>query len=699
MTIKKSVIKNIADVLDFIKQYKEDEPQISSFDTETTGLQIVRDTPFLYVFGYLIKDQTIIKTWLIDIRDVESKVWHSTIYATQEMFKSSKYVVGHNIKYDLHMMSNIGYPEIYSNITDTQIIIRLSHDSLTRAEGGPPDDLTGYATRYIDKNAVNYQRKVASELSKLRREQTRLMVDELNANHPIPDDLNNRKWSKTLIEELTKDKVVGMDNLPKGIVDTINKYSREISWIEIPKEVLHEYAHMDVVYPLKIFVKQYPILIELGHEEVFKRENDLIIPLYRSERNGLPFDMKYAMEAQPRLKDFILKKRKRFEELAGQPITVSQHAAIKDVISIKYKHPISSTGKDQLEQINSPNKDLMEFIGIIGELRSLEKWYLTYLQGYIDNEHNGRIYTQFKQSGTVTGRLSSGFQQFPRRGMMEDGEDLFNPRRLIKVDATTEYDRMGYIDYSQIELRVQAIYTLFVSGGDLNLCRAFMPFQCIDSNGVEYVNGEPYEDREWHLKESPETIWHPTDVHSKTAEVAFGDEVKNDPSYYRSLGKTTNFASNYGSGVGGIMMALKSTTELASRLHRAYSEAYPGIMLYRSYVQRALVLNKTVGNLYGRQYFGTSAHKIGNYLVQGSAADIIKMKMIEVENYIKEKGYKSRILMNIHDEIQFELHKDEPNEILYEFKAIMEDIKAPVPIKADIEISYTSWDEAEELDI
>lgn len=698
MIITKRTIEKVQDIVDFVNEFKRDEVLYTAFDTETTGLNIVKDVPFLFIFGYFTKDFSEIKTWIIDVRDVTKEVWDSTMYAVKETFSRAKYVFGHNIKYDLHMLANIGYPIMFKNVSDTQIIIRLSHPSLVRDEGGPPDDLTGYVSRYIDKDASKYQRNVRQELKKLKDANRNHMLDLLKENHPVPKEYGNRKWSKSLINEMTEDTIEGTDHIPDEILKIIEDHSKEPSWINIPKQVIHEYAHMDVVYTLMIFHKQYPILKQIGHEEVFKRENDLIIPLYKAERAGLPFNKEYAKEAEPTLRNFILEKRKRLKELAGRELTVNQHGVIKEVITNKFDHHISSTNKDQLEQIISTNKDLIEFIDLIGELRSLEKWYSTYLKGYINNETDGRIHTSFKQAGTVTGRLSSGFQQFPRGGITDGEKVIFHPRRLVKVDPNSEYDRLGYIDYSQIELRVQAAYTIFISGGDVNLCRAFMPFKCISEDGIKYELKMPFEGMKWFLEEKPDEEWHPVDLHSKTAEVAFGDEVKTDPKRFRSIGKTTNFASNYGSGVGGIMRALRSTTELATKMFKAYSTAYPGIYDYRDYVRRALVLNKTVRNLYNRHYYGASAHKVGNYLVQGSAADIIKIKMIEIENYIEEKGYKSRVLMNIHDEIQFELHKDEPSSILYEFKAVMEDIDFPVPIVADIDISYTSWDEAKEME-
>ena len=189
MSIINKTITNLESIYDFIEEYKRDTPFYTSLDTETTGLNIVKDTPFLYTFGYAVMqlDSWDYKTWLLDKRDVTEEVWYSTLYAMQKLFSRSKYVVGHNIKYDLHMSHNIGFPEMFTNVTDTQIVIRLTNASLTRQEGGVPDDLTGFATRYIDKNAINYQRKVRTELTRLKREQTKKLLDTLNKEYLVPE--------------------------------------------------------------------------------------------------------------------------------------------------------------------------------------------------------------------------------------------------------------------------------------------------------------------------------------------------------------------------------------------------------------------------------------------------------------------------------------------------------------------------------
>ena len=88
-----------------------------------------------------------------------------------------------------------------------------------------------------------------------------------------------------------------------------------------------------------------------------------------------------------------------------------------------------------------------------------------------------RIYTQINQVGTVSGRVTSDFQQFPKYGINKaNGDPLFHPRKMVVT--TPGYKGIAYLDYSQVELRLQALYTILVGSPDLNLCRAYMPYKC-----------------------------------------------------------------------------------------------------------------------------------------------------------------------------------------------------------------------------
>jgi len=166
-------------------------------------------------------------------------------------------------------------------------------------------------------------------------------------------------------------------------------------------------------------------------------------------------------------------------------------------------------------------------------------------------ENTDRIYTTINQAGTVSGRVTSDFQQFPRSPIKsKTGEELFYPRKMIKITGNG-YNKIVYIDYSQIELRFQAMYTILVGHPDLNLCRAYMPYKCyrlvdnqkeeFDYNNLEHIMN--WDSGEWlHLED--DTHWEPVDVHGATATAATG--LKPGDAGFKearsNIGKRTNFA-------------------------------------------------------------------------------------------------------------------------------------------------------------
>lgn len=168
-------------------------------------------------------------------------------------------------------------------------------------------------------------------------------------------------------------------------------------------------------------------------------------------------------------------------------------------------------------------------------------------------KHSDRIYTQIKQVGTISGRVTSDFQQFPKFGITkDDGTYLFNPRDMIITSPG--YKGIAYLDYSQIELRFQAMYTILVDSPDLNLCRAYMPYKChrsFDHKSFDYENTNDlktaYTDK-W-LRDEDEIEWAPTDVHAATTHVAFPDMDIHSDEFKKlrgKVGKRVNFAKNYG---------------------------------------------------------------------------------------------------------------------------------------------------------
>lgn len=390
------------------------------------------------------------------------------------------------------------------------------------------------------------------------------------------------------------------------------------------------------------------------------------------ERAGLKLNKFYLIEVKQRFRQYLKQQRQKLVSLVGQPIKVGQHDLIKKIFKSKYNITLVKSDGDALEKLinSSTNEEAILVAKIIIELRTLEKWYSTYIIKWLEYANRtDKIYTSFNQVGAVSGRFSSDFQQFPKDTIYkDDGTELFVPRRIVKIASDEGYSKLCFIDFSAEELRFQAAYTVLIGHPDINLCRAFMPYQC------------------------DESTWEPTDLHTLTTLKAFPELSKDDPNFkhYRYIGKRANFCINYGGGIETLKNSLNIDYDTATRLYNAYKESFPGVQQYRNYVNRVLYQQNYITNLFGRRYYDASAFKCCNYLIQGSGADLLKNKLIELDNFLKP--YKSRMICMIHDEIVYEIYKGEEH-IIPQLKAIMEDFKElPIPLKSEVEITNTTWD-------
>ena len=351
------------------------------------------------------------------------------------------------------------------------------------------------------------------------------------------------------------------------------------------------------------------------------------------------------------------------------------------------------------------NPTAVEFIETLQELRTLEKWYSTYVMRFIVdfNKEDGKIYTTIFQAGTVSGRVTSDFQQFPKDAIVAvDGRELFHPRRMV-LAKDGDYDAIVYLDYSQIELRLQAFYTILVGHPDLNLCRAYSPYKCFtildDGTVLPYSYKDHWciehaYDRTWYYEEEPEKAWTPLDVHGATTKIAFDiDETHPDFHSLRYKGKRVNFAKNYGAQFSKIKeMFPEYDDEQIRKIDEAYYKAFPGVKAYHQYCYTMAMQNAYMQNLFGVRYYGASGHNLINMLVQGTGAYYLKWKIVQVTEFMKEHHMKSKLMMQIHDELQFKKHKDDDPALFFEIKRIMEDWEDTyMPIIADMEVTTTTW--------
>lgn len=698
-------------------QFKEQKQDIivAAFDTETTGLNPILDKPFLYQFGWLnIKEQTIYSFVVnIDTQPILSK---QVIKVWQALVKSISEYVGHHVVFDLHMVTNIGLPYESDNISDTMAYVRLATDAIQTDKGGAPLALKQFCAKYIDPSAKDQESKLDEEKSAIastynnklklalgwtKKQIDTFFKDKLNEYTDLPEDKIQAyiSWKSDLPLYL-QDKVTGAVDKDMIRYDTLNRAN------------VIEYGHGDIRLTLEAWWVLSRALEVRENQEALRIEKANIYPLYRMERVGLCVDKEYLMQAKEDVKKYLRERRQDLKQLVGKDVSVSQHALIKTLL-VNMGCNIDSSGKDELELLLSKlkatgeNTLVIDFIENVQELRTLEKWYSTYICRFLyDLKYTDRIYTNINAYGAVSGRVTCDFQQFPKKAIVTiDGRELFHPRKMIKKSE----DSLGtvYLDYSQIELRLQAMYTILVGSPDLNLCRAYMPYKCfcIKENGEKFEYD--YTDMwcikhsyntDWFYIEEPEKKWTPLDVHGATTKAAF-DITEDDPNFHdlRYVGKRVNFAKNYGAQRGKIReMFPEFSDEQVDKINNAYYTAFPGVKEYHNYCY-AIANQPYAMNLFGVKYWGVSGHNLCNMLVQGSGAYLLKLKINAVDELLK--GHKSRLQMQIHDELMFEWDESDPPELWFEIKELLQDWEDTlVPIVSDMEVTYTNWGEKHEVD-
>lgn len=718
------------DATKIVDAFYETKPKSIGFDTETTGLHIIKDKPFLMQVGWnTTKDSGIVFTF---------EPTPSLVTLFFQLCKQVNYVFAHNCSYDIHMLTNIGYGKQVQEVTnfcDTQAIARLSLESLSAREGGDTLKLKDLGVKYVDPYASNSETLIKAELKRLRAERNKVLASALKQfDHPTETtvkytrndtgkgttrtwyELNQgqatasivpKKWTLKHIENLLKDITLELSDLPDDVREVWQDWQEEypeITYADIDMDIMLKYAGEDIVTMMMLVQHLFPILQRREQQDILKLEMACILPTYRMERVGLKADMSYLEESRIRVKNYIIELRQKLTELAGGQVTVGQHDRLKKIFDERWGLVLEGCDAQELTKVEKNFEgEPKQFAKLIQKLRTLEKWYSTYIVGVQKNaSYNGRAYTQINLNGAVSGRMSSNFQQFPRGTITTfEGDELFCPRQAFLTDG-----EMVFIDYDQIELVTQAHYTLLVSGGDLNLCRAYMPFKCTHYKTGELYDYKTDEGRFRHkeVQSNGESVWLtengqvwiPTDLHTMTASKAYPDvDVASEEfkKVYRPKGKTTNFSSNYGGKAGALVGSLGISFEEAEILVNGYNEAFPHVIKYQDAIQKAHGIKGYVVNHYGRRYYlrdARGAYKLANYVIQGTCADALKKSLVKLDEFLLDK--KTKIVMPVHDEIVFWKHESEEG-IEQELLRIMQEAFhwTLVPVSAGIERSTTAW--------
>jgi len=460
---------------------------------------------------------------------------------------------------------------------------------------------------------------------------------------------------------------------PVSIVDLIGKKGKnQLSMRVIPIEEQTEYAveDADITLQLKVhFTKE----LEAGN--VTKLFTDVELPLVSvltaMEIEGINIDVDFLKGLSVDLTDDISRLEKSIYEKAGEEFNIASPKQLGIVLfenmklvdkPKKTKTGQYATGEDILSYLAKDH----EIIRDIQEYRQYKKLQSTYVDA-LPNEINpktGRIHTQYMQAVAATGRLSSNnpnLQNIPIR--TERGREV----RKAFVPRDENYVLLA-ADYSQIELRIIAALS-----EEETMMNAFK-------------NGE--------------------DIHASTAAKVFNVDIKDVTREQRSNAKTVNFGIIYGVSAFGLSNQTNLSRSEAKELIETYYETYPKLKAYMAsqvdfareygYVETVLNRRRYLKDINSRNAIvrGAAERNAVNAPIQGSAADIIKLAMITIHKRFEKENFKSKMLLQVHDELVFDAHKDELEIIKPIIKHEMENaFKMAIPLDVEIGIGE-NWLEA-----
>lgn len=412
---------------------------------------------------------------------------------------------------------------------------------------------------------------------------------------------------------------------------------------------------------------------DLERYEMSKLYYDIELPLSsilaNMEKTGIRVDAASLEKLGEQFTAQIEETMKRVYELAETEFNIGSPKQLGEILFDKLGLPVvkkTKTGYSTDAEVLEKLEPYHPIIPLILHYRTMTKLQSTYIEGLLKEirKETGRIHTFYRQTITATGRLSSQFpnlQNIPVR--IEEG------RQIRQAFVPTESDwSIVAADYSQIELRVLAHIS-----DDANLKEAFI---------------------------------HDMDIHTKTAMDVFGVRADQVDSNMRRQAKAVNFGIVYGISDYGLSQNLNITRKDAAKFIETYFTAFTGVKQFMEdivkqarqdgYVKTLLERRRylpdiTASNFNLRSFAERTAM---NTPIQGTAADIIKLAMVKMDAKLKELQLKSRMLLQVHDELVFEVPADEVELMTRLVPEVMEDaLTLHVPLKADVSVG-TNWYEA-----
>ncbi|GCF08595.1 hypothetical protein KDI_21590 [Dictyobacter arantiisoli] len=456
------------------------------------------------------------------------------------------------------------------------------------------------------------------------------------------------------------------------ISDLIGSGSKAISMAQVPIRRAADYAGADADMTLRLVEPIQAEVQKHGLMDMYQRiELPLINVLMQMELYGVALDEQFLHQFGVALDEQLHAMEEAIYAAVGHHFNINSTRQLADVLFVELKLP---TGKKTKTGF-SVNADVIEglrgkheVVDYLLEYRQMNKLKSTYIDGLLTlmDRQTGRVYTSFNQTIASSGRLSSSnpnLQNIPVR--TELGRQI---RRAFIADPSYVFLTA---DYSQFELRILAHIT-----HEPRLVEAF-------------TQGE--------------------DIHTITASTLFNVPVAEVTKDQRRLAKTVVYAVLYGQSAYGLANVTGMTNAESAEFIKRYHETFPSVKVYVDATLQQARTQGFVNTLYGRKRFFPDMHALShterqalereaiNMPIQGTNADLIKIAMIRMQHVLKSQHLKTRMILQVHDELAFEVPVEEIERVKKLIKATMEGVaELAVPIKVDMKMGK-NWYEAEPM--
>lgn len=447
---------------------------------------------------------------------------------------------------------------------------------------------------------------------------------------------------------------------PISIESLIGKKGKnQGSMTDVPLEIIAEYAAEDTDVTFRLKKKLEAELTSRGLNEVFSQiEMPLVRVLMEMESEGVRIDVDFLNLYSKELNDQAVSIQQKIFELAGVQFNISSPSQVGNILfdhlKLVDKPKKTKTGQYQTDEETLQSlKGKHEIIDHILSFRALQKLKSTYVDALptMVKKQTGKVHTSFNQAVAATGRLSS---QNPNLQNIPIRTDLGREIRKAFIPKDGDHVLLS-ADYSQIELRIIAHISK-----DPAMIDAF-------KSGV--------------------------DIHTATASKVWGVPIDEVDKEMRRKAKTVNFGIIYGISAFGLSQRVQISRSEAKEIIDNYFIQFPGIKSYMDNTILAARESGFVETISGRRrnlrdinsrnatVRGFAERNAINAPIQGSAADMIKMAMIKIQNWLNSSELKTKMILQVHDELLFEVPKNEINQVSIQVKKLMEEaMQLDVPV-------------------